>query len=392
MVSLEPLNPGILDPSISFAMKHPGLYIHIPFCLRKCAYCDFYSVTSISHIPDFLKALFKEMGMVWGQFPPIDTVYLGGGTPSVLSVSQLRDVLTKVQENFTLLPDTEITVEVNPGDLDPVFLKQIHTMGVNRINIGVQSFDQSVLDFLGRRHSVEQAVAGTEASREAGFENVGIDLIYGVPGQTMDPWLKTLEQALRFIPEHLSCYQLTVEERTPLGRRCKAGEVTPPGEDLQYEFFMKTSEFLEDAGYIHYEVSNFAKGLRFTSRHNQKYWDHTPYLGLGPAAHSFRNNQRWWNYRSLDQYIASIESGNPPVEGLETLTREQLRLEAFSLGLRTKKGICLQDFAHRYQCHLLSEKKTILDHLEEEGFISLEDGYLFPTRSGLAIADSLALI
>jgi oxygen-independent coproporphyrinogen-3 oxidase len=373
-------------------MKHPGLYIHIPFCLRKCAYCDFYSVTSISHIPDFLKALFKEMGMVRGQFPPIDTVYLGGGTPSVLSVSQLQDVLTKIQENFILLPDTEITIEANPGDIEPVLLKQLHAMGVNRINIGVQSFDPKVLDFLGRRHNVEQAVAAIKGSRKAGFDNMGLDLIYGVPGQGMDSWLSTLEQALLLVPEHVSCYQLTIEERTPLGRRLKAGEVTLPGEDLQYDFFMKTSEFLEDAGYIHYEVSNFAKGMRFASRHNQKYWDHTPYLGLGPAAHSFRNNQRWWNYRSLDQYIASIESGNPPVEGLETLTREQLRLEAFSLGLRTKKGICLQDFAHRYQCHLLSEKKTILDHLEEEGFISLEDGYLFPTRSGLAIADSLALI
>jgi oxygen-independent coproporphyrinogen-3 oxidase len=373
-------------------MIHPGLYIHIPFCLRKCGYCDFYSVTSVSRIPDFLKALFKEMEMVRDQFGPFDTVYLGGGTPSVLSVSQLRDVLTKVQENFTLLPDTEITVEVNPGDLDPVFLKQIHTMGVNRINIGVQSFDQSVLDFLGRRHSVEQAVAGTEASREAGFENVGIDLIYGVPGQTMDPWLKTLEQALRFIPEHLSCYQLTVEERTPLGRRCKAGEVTPPGEDLQYEFFMKTSEFLEDAGYIHYEVSNFAKGMRFASRHNQKYWDHTPYLGLGPAAHSFRNNQRWWNYRSLDQYIAVVNRGRPPVEGTETLSMEQLRLEALYLGMRTKKGIQLQEFGDRYHCNLVSEKSSMLTRLQEENLVSIQGGYLRPTRAGFALADSLSLI
>jgi len=373
-------------------MNFPGLYIHIPFCLRKCSYCDFYSVTSISRIPDFLKALFKEMEMVRDQFPPLDTVYLGGGTPSVLSVSQLQDVLTKVQENFTLLPDTEITVEANPGDLDPDFLKQLRDAGVNRINIGVQSFDPNVLDFLGRRHSVEQAVAATQASREAGFENVGIDLIYGVPGQAMDTWLNTLEQALLFVPEHLSCYQLTIEERTPLGRRHRAGEVTLPGEDQQYDFFMKTSELLENAGYIHYEVSNFAKGMQFASRHNQKYWDHTPYLGLGPAAHSFRNNQRWWNYRSLDQYIRSIESGNPPVEELETLTGEQLRFEAFSLGLRTKKGICLQDFAHRYQCHLLSEKKTILDQLEEDGLVSVENGYLSPTRSGLAIADSLALI
>ncbi len=233
------------------------------------------------------------------------------------------------------------------------------TLGVNRINIGVQSFDQSVLDFLGRRHSVEQAVAATQASREAGFENVGIDLIYGVPGQALDSWLSTLEQALLFAPEHLSCYQLTIEERTPLGRRCQAGEVTPPGEDLQYDFFMKTSEFLENAGYIHYEVSNFAKGMRFASRHNQKYWDHTPYLGLGPAAHSFRNNQRWWNYRSLDQYIAAVNRGQLPVEETETLSMEQLRLEALYFGMRTKKGIQLQEFGDQYHCDLCEPRKAI---------------------------------
>ena len=157
-------------------MKLPGLYIHIPFCLRKCDYCDFYSVTSISRIPDFLKALSKEMEMVRDQCGPFDTVYLGGGTPSVLGIAQLRDVLKKVQDNFVLLPDTEITVEANPGDLDPVFLRRLHDAGVNRINIGVQSFDQRILDFLGRRHSVEQAVAAIEASRRAGFDNLGLDL------------------------------------------------------------------------------------------------------------------------------------------------------------------------------------------------------------------------
>ena len=370
----------------------PGLYIHIPFCLRKCDYCDFYSVTSISRIPDFLKALFQEMEMVRDHFGPFDTVYLGGGTPSVLSVSQLQNVLIKVQENFTLLPDTEITVEANAGDLNPAFLKQLNDTGLNRINIGVQSFDQSVLDFLGRRHSVEQAVAATQASREAGFENVGIDLIYGVPGQAVDSWLSTLEQALLFVPEHLSCYQLTIEERTPLGRRCRAGEVTPPGEDLQYDFFMKTSEFLEGEGYVHYEVSNFAKGMRFASRHNQKYWDHTPYLGLGPAAHSFQNNQRWWNYRSVDQYIAAVNRGYRPVEETETLTMDQLRLEALYLGMRTKKGIQLQEFGDRYQCDLAGDKKSVLSTLQEEELVSIEGGYLSPTRAGLALADSLSLM
>ncbi|MEI9478096.1 MAG: radical SAM family heme chaperone HemW, partial [Deltaproteobacteria bacterium] len=321
-----------------------------------------------------------------------DTVYLGGGTPSVLSISQLREVLIKVRENFALLPDTEITVEANPGDLDPTFLKQIHDVGVNRINIGIQSFDQRILDFLGRRHSVEQAVAALEGSRKAGFDNVGLDLIYAVPGQDIELWPSTLEQALDFEPEHLSCYQLTIEEKTPLGMRYRKGEVSSPGEDLQYEFFMKTSEFMEDAGYIHYEVSNFAKEMRFASRHNQKYWDHTPYLGLGPAAHSFRNDQRWWNYRSLDQYLSAISSGRLPVEETETLSMEQLRLEALYFGMRTKRGIQLQDFIDRYHCNLVSDKSNMLTQLQEEKLVSIQGGYLCPTRAGLAIADTLALI
>jgi oxygen-independent coproporphyrinogen-3 oxidase len=265
-------------------------------------------------------------------------------------------------------------------------------MGTNRINIGIQSFDEKVLGFLGRRHSANQAVSAIEASRKAGFENVGLDLIYGVPGQDMNSWLDTLRQAVAVSPEHLSCYQLTLGVETPLGMRCQAGEFLMPGEELQYEFFVKTSEFLEDAGYIHYEVSNFARGMQYASRHNQKYWDHSPYLGLGPSAHSFQNNCRWWNHRSVDQYISAIDAGNLPVEETEVLTMEQMRLEAFCLGLRTKKGISLHDFENRYQYDLFAEKREILNSLLEEGFISIQDGRLYPTQTGLAVADSLALI
>jgi len=177
-----------------------------------------------------------------------------------------------------------------------------------------------------------------------------------------------------------------------LGRRRQAGEFSVPGEELQYEFFIKTSQFLEDAGYIHYEVSNFAKGFERFSRHNQKYWDHSPYLGLGPSAHSFQSNQRWWNHGSFDQYLASINAGNLPVQETEALTIEQLRLEALYLGLRTKKGISLQDFQKQYHSDLLSGKKKIFKKLEEEGFIAIQDGHLYPTPTGLAIADSLSLI
>ncbi len=372
--------------------KISGLYLHIPFCLSKCLYCDFYSSTSISAVPDFLNGLFKEMEMYRHRFNPFDTVYIGGGTPSLLSPQQLENILKRVRKNFDLISNTEITIEANPADLDPSFLESIREIGINRINIGVQSFDQKALDFLGRRHSLKDAISAVEASRKAGFHNIGLDLIYGVPAQDMESWLDTLKEALAFSPEHLSCYQLTLEVKTPLGIRCQAGDFSVPGEELQYEFFMKTSEFLRDAGYIHYEVSNFARGIEHTSRHNQKYWDHSPFLGLGPSAHSFYGNQRWWNHRSVDQYLAAINEGNSPVEETETLTMEQLRLEALYLGLRTRKGIFLQGFKNQYHYDLFFEKKKILAKLEEEGFISIEDGYLYPTQRGFAVADSLSLI
>jgi oxygen-independent coproporphyrinogen-3 oxidase len=258
--------------------------------------------------------------------------------------------------------------------------------------MGVQSFDQKILDFLGRRHSLDQAISAIESARLAGFQNLGFDLIYGIPGQNLASWRETVEQALTFLPEHLSCYQLTLEEKTALGQRYRKGEFQLPEEDLQYDFFMKTSEWLEGAGYLHYEVSNFAGSLPLASRHNQKYWNHTPYLGFGPAAHSFKDGERWWNHASLDRYLAEIEKGKLPVEKKENLTIEQLRLEALFLGLRTKRGISLQDFILQYHSDLLFEKKEVIGHLERQGFLSIQEGHLVPTRAGLAVADSLALI
>jgi oxygen-independent coproporphyrinogen-3 oxidase len=372
--------------------KIPGLYIHIPFCLSKCPYCDFYSVRSISLLPAFLEALFKEMELYSGRIGPCDSVYIGGGTPSLLNPWQLEAILNKVLENFQLLPNPEITLETNPADLDQASLASIRALGINRLTIGCQSFDQAILAFLGRRHSANQAIDAIEAACSAGFANIGLDLIYGIPGQGMDAWMDTLRRALSFAPAHLSCYQLTVEPETLLGISYRQGAFSLPDEILQYDFFIKTAEMLEDAGYVHYEVSNFARDMTLASRHNQKYWDHTPYLGLGPSAHSFAANQRWWNYRSVDRYIAALKSGQLPVEASEGLTMEQLQLEALYLGLRTKKGIHLKDYAARYCLDLLAQKGDRLTTLQGAGLIAMEDGYLYPTRTGLAVADSLALI
>jgi len=337
-----------------------------------------------------MDALLAEIEMYRGRFAGFDTVYFGGGTPSVLNPEHLRTILGTLRENFSLSSDTERTVETNPADLNLPVLEAMLDMGINRLNIGIQSFDQKVLDVLGRRHSAEQADVAIEDARRAGFGNVGLDLIYGVPGQEVASWLDTLNRALSFGPEHLSCYQLTVEEGTPLGRRYARGEFIVPEEELQYQFFMKTSEVLEEAGYVHYEVSNYARGMSFASRHNQKYWDHSPYLGLGPSAHSFQDNQRWWNQRSVEAYVSAIRSGDLPIEGKEVLSAEQLQLEALYLGLRTKKGIHLKEYARRYQRDLLQEKRRLLMALQEDGLISIKNGHLSPTHSGLAMADSLA--
>ncbi len=383
-----------LAPDPSRPTQTAGLYVHIPFCLSKCPYCDFYSLPSPSLIPEFLEGLLKEMEWVKvrDRFDSFDTLYIGGGTPSLLSPQQLERILTRVRKAFHLLPEPEITMEANPADLDRSYLRSIQELGINRITLGVQSFDEPVLSFLGRRHSVRQASSAIDMAREVGFQNLGLDLIYGVPGQKIETWLQTLKQALVFSPEHLSCYELTFEPETPLGRSYQSGEFLRPDEDLQYEFFMETSEFLEGNGYLHYEVSNFARELRFASRHNQKYWDHSPYLGLGPSAHSFQSGHRWWNHRCLDRYLKTIEQGLLPIEGEEILTPEQLQLEALFLGLRTRRGVDVADLKTRYGSDLLAEKKEILGKLEEEGLVDLRDGIVSPTRRGLALSDRLTLL
>ena len=369
-----------------------GLYIHIPFCRTKCPYCDFYSVTQTEKLPLFMTSIIREMELYRGLYAPFDTIYLGGGTPSLLNSDRIKTILDALRETFSFAPDTEITCEANPGDLTPEAATGLRAAGINRITIGVQSFDDHVLAFLGRRHRASEATSAIKNAREAGFANVGLDLIYGVPGQEIGRWLETLGEALSFAPEHLSCYQLTLEPSTPLGRRVRRGELTFPPDNLLHDFFIHTSETLEGAGYIHYEVSNFARGKDRMSRHNRKYWNHTPYLGLGPSAHSFAKGRRWWNHRSLDRYIDMVNAGLPPIGGTEILSGEQILLEAFYLGMRTREGIDLERFAERYGCDLIAEKGTALRTLQEQGLITIQKGRLRPTRAGLAVSDSLPVI
>jgi oxygen-independent coproporphyrinogen III oxidase len=371
---------------------NPGLYIHIPFCRTRCGYCSFYSQTGFSRSSDFVEALQIEMSLYRDRLGLFDTVYLGGGTPSALGPGPVAKILRAAARGFDIAPGAEITMEANPADLDAGLLRALKGEGGNRLNIGVQAFDEETLRFLGRRHTVAEAVRAIESSREEGFSNIGIDLIYGVPGQSLDRWKRTVDRAVALGPEHLSCYQLSLEAGTPLGKRLGSGEFELPGEEGAVEFFMETSRRLEAAGYLHYEVSNFCRGDRFASAHNRKYWDHTPYLGLGPAAHSFDGRRRWWNDASLETYIASLFAKRLPVEGEEELTAEMLGLEAFFLGLRTRKGIDLARFRESYGIDLLEVKGETIEKLREEGLVVVDEGMLRPTLAGMAVADSLALI
>lgn len=371
-------------------MAQPGLYIHVPFCETKCGYCDFYSVTSLSDIPEYIKAVLEEIYLYRYDFKYFDTIYIGGGTPSLLPGAALSEMLTQARNTFSIAADAEITVEVNPGDVHLPFLTSLRRMGVNRLNLGIQSLDENILRFLDRRHTYKQALQSIEQARAAGFDNIGIDLIYGVPEQSLLSWKDTLSRSLSFEPEHLSCYQLSLEDGTPLGRRHQKGEFALPDEDNQVDFFMTTADILEQAGYLHYEVSNYARDESRKSRHNQKYWRHSPYLGLGPAAHSFSGQKRWWNHRSLKQYLNNLREGRRPVEGSEQLTPSQQRLESCFLSLRTNEGIPLQRASEQYEP--LTEEAKVLNNLVRQGFVVIQDGFIRPTRRGLAVADRLALM
>jgi oxygen-independent coproporphyrinogen-3 oxidase len=366
-------------------VNHPGLYIHIPFCKTKCPYCDFYSIASPELIPNFLEALEKEALLYKDSFTSFDSFYLGGGTPSLLTRGQLDRLMKNLRRTFIFAPDSEITIEANPDDVTPEKLSLWRDLGVNRLSLGVQSFNEEELRFLGRRHTARQTTQALELIRAAGFQNLGLDLMYGLPGQRLESWLKTLEQALSHQPEHLSCYQLTLAPETPFGRLAARGKVTPLDEEAARAFFLETSRYLTARGYLHYEVSNFARGEAHLCRHNRKYWQHAPYLGLGPGAHSFDGARRWWNFLSVAQYGATLTAGKAPVAARETLTPEQRRLEVLLLGFRTREGVALDAIAHR------PGWEKVLAELTASGLARVSRGRVLPTLEGLAVADQLPL-
>ncbi|MBP1711329.1 MAG: coproporphyrinogen oxidase [Deltaproteobacteria bacterium] len=372
--------------------KMAGLYIHVPFCLSKCRYCSFYSITSAGLLDKFVEAVTQEIAFYRTAFSSFDTVYFGGGTPSLLTIRQAQIILEAAHKHFDISRQAEITMEVNSGDVSLEYFQALGKLGINRLNIGVQSFEDPLLKFLGRRHTAKQSIESIETARTAGFANLGFDLIYGVHGQNLKNWRQTLKKALSFSPEHLSCYQLSLDRKTPLYRQYKQENLRLPSEKEALEFFLTTSKALTKAGYIHYEVSNFARTRHFESRHNKKYWNHKPYLGLGPAAHSFSNNRRWWNKADVKSYLKDIDGGRKPMVKSEKLTTEQLALEALFLGMRTADGINLESFSKQYGIDLLTGKKRIIEALIKNEMVVLKNDCLCPTLAGMAVADSLALI
>jgi oxygen-independent coproporphyrinogen-3 oxidase len=382
-------------PSMTHVGATPGgLYVHIPFCIHKCDYCDFYSISDLSLKTEFLRALRTEIAAAEPEQLVFDTIYFGGGTPSILDPADVEGILDGIGSTFRLAGPVEVTLEANPGTVDAEGLKRFRKAGVTRLNLGVQSFQEENLRCLGRIHSAGQAREAVAAAHRAGFEEVGLDLIYALPGQTRADWAAELESALAFEPQHIAAYMLTVESGTPLDEARRCGRFRPAAEETAAELFLATSEMLSGRGYRHYEISNFARcaaGGRDPriSRHNSKYWNHAPYLGFGPAAHSFLPPRRFWNHRDVRRYIDDVRAGRRPLAGAETLSVEQQMLEAVLLGMRTAAGIDLDGFKSRFGRDFQRLCGPAAQNLAGCGLLTLDTGRCAPTRQGMLYLNSV---
>ncbi len=358
----------------------------MPFCRSKCPYCDFYSLPSLTLACDWLKALSLEAAAYREGWAGFDSLYLGGGTPSVLNERGISDLFERLFRHFRFTADAEITFEANPDDIHVDKLRLLRRLGVNRISLGVQSLSDQELRTLGRRHTAGQAESTVESIRSCGFSNLSVDLMYALPSQNLLQWMGTLKRIIRMRPEHLSCYQLTYYEGTPMGRMLDKGRIRRSSEEEQRTFFLKTAEVLKENGYIHYEISNFAAEEIWTARHNRKYWRRVPVLGLGPGAHSFLEGRRWWNVSSVEGYCDLLSRGSLPVKESEDLTDEQQRLESLSLGLRTREGVDLP------LLRTWPGSEEVVARLQSDELVEICEGRVVPTTKGFVVADSLPLL
>lgn len=371
-------------------MKPAGLYIHVPFCSSVCPYCDFaVTIAGDERRERYLDALDREISLSADHGLCFDTIYFGGGTPSSLKPDQLSRVLSTIAAELQIAPDATRCLEINPDEVDRTAAHAWRELGFEFASLGVQSFDDDVLGFLGRTHRAGDARRAAETLLETGFETVSLDLIFGLEGQSADDWARQLEIVLSLGAQHLSCYQLTIHDGTVFGRRKARGELHQLDEEAQGELYLLTHEILGAAGWNGYEVSNFAAGPGHRSRHNRKYWDHTPYLGLGPSAHSFAGRRRWWNRRKLRLWTAAIESGGSPVEGGEDLTDAELFFEAVMLGLRTAEGLDCGALRQRFGAETARFDEAAIDRLAASGHLLADGSRIRPTPRGMAVAEGL---
>lgn len=364
-------------------MESLGIYIHIPFCKRKCDYCDFYSICDLSDklMERYLKALISQIDeyFQYGK-PSVDTVYLGGGTPSVFGGKRIEKLLKELSARVQLARNAEITVEVNPESVDEKLLKRLKAAGVNRISMGVQSADDNELKALGRLHDWKGAVSAYELTRRY-FDNISLDLIYGLENQTLDGWMDSLRKVMALSPDHISCYCLKVEEGTPLALR----GCVQPDDDVQADMYLCAVETLEAGGYRQYEISNFARNGR-VSRHNSKYWDLSPYLGLGCAAHSLYGGQRFSFVKDIKAYIEGVEGRKPVAEDVDEFAYINRSGEYVMLKLRTVEGIDPTVFERRFEVPF-GPYEDILRKYIASGHAAVTDGHYHLTPTGFLVSN-----
>ncbi|MCE5198984.1 MAG: radical SAM family heme chaperone HemW [Armatimonadota bacterium] len=370
-------------------------YVHVPFCLSKCHYCDFNSYAGMQAIfDDYANALMTEIKRTGSEFDttqsrPLDSVYFGGGTPTVLSADILGTILATIDETLHLSPDAEITIEANPGTVDEYKLVELQQRKFNRLSLGIQSFDDEFLAKIGRVHTADQAITAYHLARQAGFKNVGLDLIFALPGQTLEHWSRTLDTAIQLSPEHVSLYELSIEEGTRFADLCAQGRLELPDEDTQLAMYELAISKITSAGYEHYEVSNFARP-GFRSRHNQVYWRNDPYYAFGAGATSYVHCVRARRVGSPAEYIQAIYLGSDGIEFSERLTGRALVAETIIQGLRMLDGIRLSKISQKYFTDIASEFAVVIQRLQERGLVELVGDCLRVTHNGLLLLNDVA--
>lgn len=366
-----------------------GIYLHIPFCKQRCNYCDFYKVLSLEHTERFTEALKSELieRTNYLDSASVHTIYFGGGTPSVLTYEQFNTIFETIFQQYTVDEDAEITLEANPDDLTSEYLHMLSGLPFNRLSIGIQSFDDAELKAVNRRHSAKQAIQAVNDARKAGFENISIDLIYGLPRQSFEQWQQNLEQAFRLKPEHISAYGLTYEEGTGLWKQREKGIVTELPDELMLRMYRYMLQQMSEKGYDAYEISNFAlAGCK--SQHNSSYWEMTSYLGVGPSAHSYNGSSRQWNKPNLLSYMQGFEQHSYTPE-VEMLTENDAYNDFVMVRLRTREGIDLNVLKNKYGQPYYEWCLAQADVYCSSGHLTRTDNRLHLTLDGIEISNSI---